>query len=226
MFQIPVIDEVLEKINRSKWFGKTDLKWGYHQLELEENSRNITTFAVHCGTYRYKRLMFGTSSTPEVYQKTIRNVIKNCEGMNIADDILVRANIESKLEQRMKGFIETLQSHGLAINKEKSIFKSQEVTFMGHKLSPREIRPTEAKTAAIKEARQPANVSEVRSFMGLVNFCGRYIPGLATIAELLMTLTRKNANFVWTKRQRIAFESIKIVSVRNIGIFLPNRIDM
>ena len=210
VFQIPVIDEVLEKINGSKWFGKVDLKWGYHQLELEEKSRDITTFAVHCGTYRYKRLMFGISSAPEVYQKTIRNVIRDCEGTtNIADDILVYADSESDLDSRMEKLLGTLRSHGLAINKEKSIFKARELTFMGHKLSPRGVQPTEAKTAAIREAREPTTVSEVRSFMGLVNFCGRYIPGLATIAEPLMALTRKNASFVWTDRQRQAFEEIK-----------------
>lgn len=210
VFQIPVIDEVLEKINGSKWFGKVDLKWGYHQLELDEKSRDITTFAVHCGTYRYKRLLFGISSAPEVYQKTIRNVIKECEGTtNIADDILVYADSEQDLDSRMGKLLETLQASGLVINREKCIFKAQEVTFMGHKLSPIGVRPTEAKTAAIRDAREPTNVSEVRSFMGLVNFCGRYIPGLATLAEPLMALTRKDVQFVWTDAQRQAFENIK-----------------
>ena len=56
---IPTIDEVLLDMNQSTVFSKLDLKWGFHQIELAEESRGITTFSTHCGLYRYKRLMFG-----------------------------------------------------------------------------------------------------------------------------------------------------------------------
>ena len=45
---------------------------GYHQLELEENSRNVTTFSTHIGQYRYKRLNYGTMSAAEIFQKVVR----------------------------------------------------------------------------------------------------------------------------------------------------------
>ena len=61
---IPTVDEVLQ----SSVFSKLDLKWGYHQLELSEGSRDITTVSTHAGLNRYKRLMFGVTSAPESYQ--------------------------------------------------------------------------------------------------------------------------------------------------------------
>ena len=61
---IPTVDEVLYQLNGSTIFSRLDLKWGFHQIELEEQSRNITTFVTHKGFYRYKRLMFGISSAP------------------------------------------------------------------------------------------------------------------------------------------------------------------
>ena len=70
-YPIPTVDEVLQNLNQSAVFSKIDLKWGYHQLELHPDSRGITTFTTHCGLYRYKRLMFGISSAPEVYQHVI-----------------------------------------------------------------------------------------------------------------------------------------------------------
>ena len=69
---IPTIDEVLLDMNQSTVFSKLDLKWGFHQIELAEESRGITTFSTHCGLYRYKRLMFGITSAPEVYQHIIQ----------------------------------------------------------------------------------------------------------------------------------------------------------
>lgn len=64
---IPTIDEVLQAMNGSTIFTKLDLKWGFHQIELEEDSRAITCFCTHKGLFRYKRLMFGISSAPELY---------------------------------------------------------------------------------------------------------------------------------------------------------------
>ena len=69
---IPTVDDILYQLNGSTVFSKLDLKWGFHQIELEQQSRTITTFITHKGLYRYKRLMFGISSAPELYQYTIQ----------------------------------------------------------------------------------------------------------------------------------------------------------
>ena len=64
---IPVIEEVLHDLNGSTVFSKLDLKRGFHQVELDTESRQITTFITHKGLFRYKRLMFGITSAPEKY---------------------------------------------------------------------------------------------------------------------------------------------------------------
>ena len=87
---IPNGEELLQRLNGSTMFSKLDLKWGLHQIVLDENSRPITTFTTYWGLFRYKRLMFGLSSAPEKYQKIICDLLKNCEGVaNIADDVIV-----------------------------------------------------------------------------------------------------------------------------------------
>ena len=62
---IPTVDELLYNLNGSTIFSKLDLNLGFHQIELDSESRGITTFATHLGLFRYKRLMFGISSAPE-----------------------------------------------------------------------------------------------------------------------------------------------------------------
>ena len=69
---IPTIDEVLNDMNGSSIFSSLDLKWGYHQIELDPVSRVITTFITHKGLFRYKRLLFGVSCAPEFYQRVIQ----------------------------------------------------------------------------------------------------------------------------------------------------------
>jgi hypothetical protein len=65
------------------------------------------------------------------------------------------------------------------------------LTFMGLLLSNRGIGPTEEKVRAVVEAREPQNVTEVKSFLGLVNFSARFIPDLATVAEPMRRLTKR-----------------------------------
>ena len=98
---IPTIDDILYQLNGSKVFSKLDLKWGFHQIELEQQSIVITTFITHKGLYRYKRLMFEISSAPELYQHTIQQVLAGCEGAyNIHDDIIIHGRTVEEHDSR------------------------------------------------------------------------------------------------------------------------------
>ena len=53
-YPIPTLDEILYEVNGAKIPSKLDLPQGYHQIVLDEKSRNITTFSAHQGLFRYK----------------------------------------------------------------------------------------------------------------------------------------------------------------------------
>ena len=76
---IPTIEDIKYRVNGAKIFSKMDLKNGYHQLELDESSRDITTFTTHLGLYRYCRLNFGTNSAAEIFHNEISQRIQNIE---------------------------------------------------------------------------------------------------------------------------------------------------
>ena len=77
-----------------------DLIWGYHQLELSPESREITTFAVNAGLYRYKRLLFGVNSASEQYQYDISTALAGIPGIeNISDDIKVHRRLHYVLKR-------------------------------------------------------------------------------------------------------------------------------
>ena len=78
---IPTIEELFQEMNQSKIFSKLDVKWAYHQIELDPESRDITTFVTHEGLFRYKRLMFGVSCAPEMYQRTMQQTLAGCKGV-------------------------------------------------------------------------------------------------------------------------------------------------
>ena len=88
------LDDLKYDLNGAKVFSTVDLNKGYHQLELEENSRPITTFITHKGLYRYKRLCFGINSAAEIFQK-IEEMLQGIEGVkNMSDNIIIYAKSE------------------------------------------------------------------------------------------------------------------------------------
>ena len=95
------------------------------------------------------------------------------------------------------------------------------LTFVGMVLSGNGISCTAEKVKAVTEAREPRTVSETRSFLGLVNYCGRFIPDLATISEPLRYLTKSGTPFVFGGEQRKAFQELKerLASAETLGYF-------
>ena len=180
---IPIIDEVLQDLDQRKFFSKLDLNSACHQIELAPESRDITTFCTYDGLYRYKRLMFGIRCAPEMYQKVIRQVLQDCEGVhNILDDVIVPATTEEEHDQRFENVVRVLSSKGLTLNRNKCQFKMSHLEFMGHVL----------------------NAAGVRSFLGLVNFTARFIPDLSTAP--LRQLTKNGEPFLWDQEQQQSFD--------------------
>ena len=209
-YPIPTVDEVLHTMNGSKVFSKLDLKWGYHQLELSPESREITTFATPDGLFRYKRLLFGVCSASEQYQHEIATVLAGIEGAeNISDDIVVDGPDAETRDQRLRQTIERLRDCGLTLNAEKCLFNMDRLVFMGMLLSETGIGPTEDRVKAVLEAGEPTSTTEVRSFLGLANYSSRFIPHFATLSEPLRRLTRIETPFNFGPEQKKSFESLK-----------------
>ena len=207
---IPTIDETLESLNGSTVFSKLDLRWGFHQIELEDDSRDITTFATHDGIFRYKRLSFGVNAAPEKYQHIISQAMAGLGGVsNIADDLIVHGKDTEEHNRNLDKVLERLEEKQLTLNAGKCIFGMEKVVFMGILLTKHGIGPTKEKVRAVVEASQPTTPSEVRSFLGLVGFSARFIPNFSTIAEPLRKIARKGTPFVWSGDQAKAFEKLK-----------------
>ena len=120
---MPTLDELVNDLNQAKIFSKLDLTSGYHQLELDKDSRYITTFSTHVGIYQYKRLNFGISSASDVFQEAIRSVIRHIPGAkNISDDIIVYGRTQEEHDKAMEETFDAISSAGLTLNKKKCQF--------------------------------------------------------------------------------------------------------
>ncbi|KAG0435774.1 Retrovirus-related Pol polyprotein from transposon [Dictyocoela muelleri] len=78
---IPKIFENLHKIGKNKYFTKIDLKNGFNQVLLHENSRDVTSFTIFGRQYRYKRIPFGIKSGPKLFQRIMNQILDGLENV-------------------------------------------------------------------------------------------------------------------------------------------------
>lgn len=228
---LPTMDKLLPKIKNAKYFSKLDVQDAFHQIELHPDSRHITTFITSSGLYRYKRLMFGINCAPEIFQKTLERMLLGCDGtINFIDDILVYGQDKEEHDRRLKKVLETLKENNVVLREDKCIYREKEVQFLGHKLSYEGVKPLDKYMSTIQEFRPPMNISELQSFLGLINYVGKWIPNLATITEPLKVLLRNKQSKttvlkdVWGEEQESAFNELKCVlsNIPTLGYYDVN----
>ena len=207
---IPTVADISVELNGAKFFSKLDLSQAYHQLELHPDSRFITTFSTHLGLYRYTRLNFGTNASAELFQHTLQQHLQGMAGVqNIADDILVFGSTRQEHDQALENCLKRLKEKGLTLNKSECCFLNTELEFFGQIFSEQGTRPDPRRTQDVIDASVPKNVSELRSFLGMVTVSSKYIANFATIATPLRELTKTGIIFTWEHKHQAAFDQLK-----------------
>lgn len=227
---LPTMDQLLPHFRHAKLFSKLDINNAFHQVELDADCRYITTFSTSKGLFRYKRLLFGISCAPEMFQKIIEKMLLGCEGTaNFIDDIIVYGTTEQEHDQRLNKVLEVLKNNDVLLNKSKCIYKVNKIEFLGHELSEKGIKPLDKYVKTIQCSRKPSTIDEIQSFLGLVNFVGKWIPNLATLTDPLRELLRlglgktSNVSEYWKRKQDVAFNKLKesLSNIQTLGYYNP-----
>lgn len=175
---LPLMDVFLPHLGEAKIFSKLDIQQAFHQVEISPESREMT-FMTRKRLFRYTRLLFGITCAPEIFQKIMEMMLSGCDGVIIfMDDVLIHAPTMEFHDLRLKEVLDRFRKFGVKLNKDKCIFGAKEIEFCGHRLSEAGIKPIHDHLEAVSKFREPKNAEEVRSFLGLVNYVGKFIPDL------------------------------------------------
>ena len=86
-----------------------------------------------------------------------------------------------------------------------------EIEFLGRIVSAEGMKPSKSKTEAISAVPHPTNLSELKSFFGMLNYYHDFLPNLSTTLEPLHRLLRKSVTWNWSKDCQAAFVEAKIL---------------
>lgn len=191
-YTLPTVDQALGSLAGAEWFSKQDANSGFYQVRLSKASELLTTFITPFGRYCFTRLPFGITPAPEYFQRRMSEILAGLPGVvNLKDDILIFGNSKEQHDARLSKVLARLAQSNVTLNKAKCVFGARSMSFLGHLLSEEGIQPDTAKLRAIKELKSPADISQLRSVVGMANHLGRFLPNLAQTTAPLRRFCRK-----------------------------------
>ena len=209
-FPLPRIDDLFASLAGGKAFSKLDLAHAYQQLQLDEESKKLVVINTHKGLFRYNRLPFGVSAAPAIFQRTIEGVLQGIPNVCVyLDDILVTGRTDEEHLRNLDKVLTRLEEAGMRLKRSKCAFLLPAVEYLGHHISAEGLRPTQGKIRAIKDAPAPQDVTQLRAFLGLVNYYGKFVGQLSSILAPLHKLLEAKTKWVWEGPQQTAFETAK-----------------
>ena len=209
-YPLPRIEDIFASLSGGKLFTKLDLAHAYQQIPLTEDSKRYTTVNTHKGLFQYNRLPFGVASAPAIFQRTMDSLLQGLPQVCVyLDDILITGPTNDAHTKTLEEVLRRLNEAGVRLKREKCDFMLPSVEYLGHRISASGLQPTDEKVKALKEAPVPQNVSQLKSFLGLLNYYGKFIPSLSTLLAPLHRLLRKQSTWTWGTEQQDAFDRVK-----------------
>ncbi|BHF85374.1 hypothetical protein SprV_1002853800 [Sparganum proliferum] len=211
-FPLPRIDTTLDALAGNIMFSTLDLASGYWQVEVRPSDREKTAFAVPSGLYEFETMPFGLANAPSTFQRLMNQVLAQLiptSCLVYMDDIIVLGKDFDSHLNNIRAVFSSLRQAGLTLKPSKCVFLKPRVKFLGHVVSAAGIETDDEKVTQIREWPTPADVTEVRSFLGLASYYRRFIKDYAQIAGPLHKLTQKDVKFKWTADCTNSFQTLK-----------------
>ena len=183
-------------------FTKVDLADAYNQIRLGPESQKRLALSTHRGVLLQTRLPFGITSAPGYFQEIMEQLTSDLPGVAVMlDDLLVSGKDAESHAQNLRLLLSRLNEKGLRCRLEKCVFAQPSVEYLGHLMSARGVAKGK-KVNDVMNMPVPHNVGSLRSFLGSVQFYGKFLPpALSTISEPLHRLTRDGVSWQWTSTQ-------------------------
>eukprot|EP00096_Caligus_rogercresseyi_P007710 TRINITY_DN256_c2_g1_i4.p1 TRINITY_DN256_c2_g1~~TRINITY_DN256_c2_g1_i4.p1 ORF type:complete len:962 (+),score=47.55 TRINITY_DN256_c2_g1_i4:417-2888(+) len=204
-----------------------DLQSGFHQQNLEEESRRYTAFTVPTmGQFQFKVSCFGSHGAPSSFSALMDTIFCGIPRViTYIDDILCFSQTHEQHIQDLNRIFTLLARENLKLNPHKCLFGSHEVEYLGFNISGKGISITQSKIDALSHQQPPDSIKKIRQFLGLANFFRSHIKDFAKISTPLSELTRKDNPYSrgpLPEKAREAFETLLQALITAPVLALPD----
>lgn len=230
-YPLPQINRILANLGKTRYVTSIDLSESFLQVELDDESKPKTAFAISGkGYFCFKRMPFGLCNSSATMSRLMDQVIGIDLEPNVfvyLDDIVIATeNFENHMTI-LKTISDRLKAANLTVSVEKSKFCLKKINYLGYIIGEGGIRTNPDKISSIVNYPTPKTVREVRRLIGLANWYRRFVQDFATIVAPLTNLIRtgkknKNKKFVWDDMAENAFKQLKTILITSPVLTSPD----
>ncbi|KAG2190950.1 hypothetical protein INT47_009222 [Mucor saturninus] len=225
-FPLPHIDDLLDSLGGATWFSTLDAASGFWQIPVAQDSIEKTGFVTRHGTYEFTVMPFGLTSAPSTFQRTMSIILQQYIGTFVyvfIDDIIIFSKSLSEHAKHLELVFQACHTANLRLKKSKCLFARRSVEYLGHVVSDKGLLPCARNVDKVITLPQPQSTNDIHTFLGMTGYYRCFIPDYAKIAQPLTKLLQKNNRFIWTRRERKAFDTLKKALVNPPILAYPDK---
>ena len=230
-FPLPLIEDLLQRLLGSAVFSKIDLRQGFHQVPVAEESIPRTAFSTSEGTFEWLVMPMGLTNAPSTFQRVMQQVIGKQLHKSVEifiDDNIVHTRTTADHLRELRTLFLSLRRNKCYLNMPKCIFMVPRVVFCGFTVSENEIGMEPDKVEAVRSWLPPTSVGDLRIFIGFVNYYRKYLRRIGEVASPLTAMIGdrpSSAGVVLNAEQMAAFEQLKILVTEEpvLRLFDPSK---
>ena len=214
--EMPTIEDIATRLHGAKVFTVLDVRNGFWHVSLDEASSFLMTFQTPFGRYHWKRMPFGISSAPEVFQRKMHELIEGLNGIEVVADDFIAVGYGDTYEEASQNhdrcllaFLRRCEERNVRLNPEKVKLRQTKVLFIGHVATDKGLQVDPAKVRAITEMPTPTAKAGVQRLLGFAQYLAKFLPHLSDITKPLRDLTQRDVDWIWDSAQQTAFEKLK-----------------
>ncbi|GJP69600.1 hypothetical protein CLOP_g592 [Closterium sp. NIES-67] len=219
------INDLLDQLRGATVFSKLDLRSGYWQIRMADNSIHKTAFRTQYGSYEYLVMLFGLTNAPATFQAEMNHILRplldDCVVVYL-DDILIYSRDMKQHVEHLRRVFEILRRERFYVKLSKREFALEKVQFLGHLVSAQGVHVDPKKIEAVRTWKTPENVKELQQFLGFANYYNRFVPQYAKLAAPLTNLLKKNTPYKWEPKHQEAVEQLKQALTSAPVLILPD----
>ena len=210
----PTLNDILPRLNNVQYMSIINASSGYHNLWLDMQSSYLTTFSCPFGRYCYKHLPFRAAPAGDMFQYKINEIFNDMPNIfGIADNILVIGYDKDGADhdEAVYSVLRQCQEVNLKLNKDKCHFRCTSIPFFGKVVSREAIQPDPQKIKALTDMPVPKNKRELQAFLGIINYLGKFSPGMAEVSKPLQKLTSSKMTWMWNASNQQLFAKARLL---------------
>ncbi|SJL11309.1 uncharacterized protein ARMOST_14712 [Armillaria ostoyae] len=211
-YPLPLISELIDKLQGAKYFTKLDVRWGYNNVRIKEGDEHKAAFRTNRGLFEPTVMFFGLTNSPATFQWMMNDIFKDLisEGKVTIylDDILIFTKDLDEHRRIVRRVLQKLRENKLFLKAEKCEFEVLETEYLGVIISKGQVRMDPIKLAGIAEWLTPTKKKELQSFLGFTNFYQKFIKNYSKVT--------------WGAAQNQAFQQLKKQMAEDVILAIPN----